>query len=39
MKIVAIPIVIGALGTIRKGNEDNIKNVSGNIDIHTVQKT
>ena len=38
MKTVVIPIVIGALGTIRKGMED-IKNVSGNMDIQTVQKT
>ena len=39
MKTVVIPIVIGALGTIRKGMEENIENVSSNMDIQTVQKT
>ena len=39
MKIVVKPIVIGALGTIRKGMEDNINNASGNMNIQTVQKT
>ena len=39
MKTEVIPIVIGALGTIRKGMEDNIRSVSGNMNIQTVQKT
>ena len=37
MKTEVIPIVIGALGTIRKGMEDNIRSVSGNMNIQTVQ--
>ena len=39
MKTEVIPIVMGALGTIRKGMEDNIRSVSGNMNIQTVQKT
>ena len=39
MKTEAIPIVIGALGTIRKGMENNIRNVSGNMNTRTIQKT
>ena len=39
MKTEVIPIVIGALGTIRKGMEDNIRSVSENMTIQTVQKT
>ena len=39
MKTKVIPIVIGALGTIRKGMEDNIRSVSENPNLQTVQKT
>ena len=39
MKTKVIPIVIGALGTIRKGMEDNIRSVSENLNLQTVQKT
>ena len=36
MKTVVIPVVIGALGTITKGMENNISNVSGNMNIQTI---
>ena len=36
--IVIIPIVIGALGTIKKGMENNIKNVSEAMNIKSPQK-
>ena len=39
MKIEVIPIVIGALGTIKKGMENNIRNVSEAMNIKSLQKT
>ena len=39
MKTEVIPIVIGALGTIKKGMENNIRNVSENLNIKSLQKT
>ena len=38
MKTEVIPIVIGALGTIKKVMENTIRNVSGNVDIQIIQK-
>ena len=39
MKTEVISIVIGALGTIKKGMENNIRNVSGAMNIKPFQKT
>jgi len=39
MKTEVIPIVIGALGTIKKGMDNNIRNVSENLNIKSLQKT
>ena len=39
MKTEVIPIVIGALGTIKIGMVKNIRNVSENINIQSLQKT
>ena len=39
MKTEVIPIVIGALGTIKKGMENNIRNVSEAVNIKSLQKT
>ena len=39
MKTEVIPIVIGALGTIKIGMVNNIRNVSENINIESLQKT
>ena len=35
----AIPIVIGAVGTIKKEMDNNIRNVSENLNIKSLQKT
>ena len=39
MKTAVIPIVIGALGTIKKGMENNIRNVSEAMNIKSLQNT
>ena len=39
MKTKVIPIVIGPLGTIKKGMECNTRNVSENMNINSLQKT
>ena len=39
MKTEVIPIVIGELGTIKKGMENNIRNISENMNINSLQKT
>ena len=39
MKTEVVPIVIGAIGTIRTGMEDNIRRVSEDMNIQAVQKT
>ena len=39
MKTEVILIVIGALGTIKNGMENNIRNVSGAMNIKSFQKT
>ena len=38
MKTRVIPVVIGALGMIKKGTSDLIKQVPGNLDINEIQK-
>ena len=39
MKTEVIPIVVGELGTIKKGMENNIRNVSEAMNIKSLQKT
>ncbi|XP_037772667.1 uncharacterized protein LOC119568279 [Penaeus monodon] len=39
MKTTTVPVVIGALGIIKKGTEDLIKKVDGNITLQELQKT
>ena len=39
MKVVNIPVIIGALGLVKKGMEKNIKNIPGAITIELCQKT
>jgi len=38
LKTTTVPVVIGALGTIKKGMESYINKISGNINIHELQK-
>ena len=38
LKTTTVPVVIGALGTIKKGIENYINNIPGNINIHELQK-
>ena len=39
MKTEVIAIVIGAIGTIKKGMDNNVRNVSENLNIKSLQKT
>ena len=39
VKTEVIPIVMGALGTIKKGLENNVRNVLENMNIKSLQKT
>ena len=39
MKVVNVPVIIGALGLVKKGMEKNIKNLPGTIRIEQCQKT
>ena len=39
IKTEVIPIVIGALGTTKKGMENNIRNISENMNKNSLQKT
>ena len=38
MKTTTIPVVIGALGLIKKGMEKYVKQIPGNIKVHEIQK-
>ena len=38
LKTTTVPVVIGALGTIKKGMESYINKIPGNINIHELQK-
>ena len=39
MEVINIPIIIGALGLIKKGMEKNIKSLPGTMNIEQCQKT
>ena len=39
MKTEIIPVVIGALGVIKKGSEKFIRQIPGNINLQEIQKT
>jgi hypothetical protein len=39
MKVTNIPVIVGALGFIKKGMEDNIKKIPGKTKIEQIQKT
>jgi len=38
LKTTTVPVVMGALGTIKKGMESYINKIPGNINIHELQK-
>ena len=38
LKTTAVPVVMGALGTIRKDKENYSNKIPGNINIHELQK-
>ena len=39
MKTELIPVVVGALGVIKKGSEELVREIPGNVNLWEIQKT